>query len=551
MTRRKSLFITLVFILLLIIFAFILHFVGLPGTISNKSDKSSSQIPGEILEIINKPIYKDAIWGLRVADLETGEVIYDLKPDTLFLTGSVRKLFSVGLALNELGEDHRFITLVHRQGQVDDNGVLNGDLILVASGDLTMDGRRTPEDTMAIANLDHNEANSLGNAELTAPDPLAGYDKLAKQVVGSGITKINGDVIIDDRLFEPFNFRGEFDVRPIFVNDDVVDVIINPTLLGKLASVDWRPRSAAFGVKSGLLTVAEGKEKDIELNPEFPSCFGKDNCLGTVTGQLPIGFVPPLTNKFPLIQTFRIVEPSAYARTVFIEALKRAGVAVNTNLIGPNPSEKLPPENSYTPDTLVAKLVSLPYSEYTRLILKVSYNIGADVSLVLFGLTQGVNNIKDALEVERKTLVDNLGIPGDEFHFIDGSGGGESAATTKATVRLLKEMSERKVFIPFFDSLPVLGVDGSLSFVTDFEDDPSLAGAKGNVHAKTGTFAQGTAQGVLFRAETLAGYINAKSGRRLMFALYVNEVGIINSIDEILEVFQDQGTISAIIWREN
>ena len=65
-------------------------------------------------------------------------------------------------------------------------------------------------------------------AQLTAPDPLAGYAGLAQQVAGAGIREVHGDVIIDDRLFVPFNFRGEFEVRPIFVNDDVVDVMIEP-----------------------------------------------------------------------------------------------------------------------------------------------------------------------------------------------------------------------------------------------------------------------------------------------------------------------------------
>jgi D-alanyl-D-alanine carboxypeptidase len=160
-----------------------------------------------------------------VVDLDTGELVYDLNPGTLFLMGSIRKLFTIDEALNQFGADFRFTTPVHRLGEVNEHGVLNGDLTLVASGDLTMGGRVAPDGSMAIPNLDHNEANGLGNAQLPNADPLAGYNDLAQQVAESGITEINGDVIIDDRLFEPFNFRGEFDVRPIFVNNDVVDVM--------------------------------------------------------------------------------------------------------------------------------------------------------------------------------------------------------------------------------------------------------------------------------------------------------------------------------------
>ena len=40
-------------------------------------------------------------------------------PDRLAFTGSVRKLFSVGVALNRLGPSHRFLTPVYRTGAVD------------------------------------------------------------------------------------------------------------------------------------------------------------------------------------------------------------------------------------------------------------------------------------------------------------------------------------------------------------------------------------------------------------------------------------------------
>jgi len=91
-------------------------------------------------------------------------------------------IFFLALFEKALGPDFRFHTPIHRQGSVNGEGVLEGDLILVAKGDLTMGGRRNPNEMMAITNFDHNEANSLGNAVLTAPDPLWGYDSLAEQI---------------------------------------------------------------------------------------------------------------------------------------------------------------------------------------------------------------------------------------------------------------------------------------------------------------------------------------------------------------------------------
>ncbi|MCZ6864652.1 MAG: D-alanyl-D-alanine carboxypeptidase, partial [Candidatus Dadabacteria bacterium] len=107
----------------------------------NKNSNQAQPIPDEILSIMNKPRYADAVWSLRVIDLDTGELIYNLEPNLVLLTGSLRKAFSSGLSLNELGADHRFKTPVHRQGEVDGDGTLQGNLILVADGDLTLGGR--------------------------------------------------------------------------------------------------------------------------------------------------------------------------------------------------------------------------------------------------------------------------------------------------------------------------------------------------------------------------------------------------------------------------
>ncbi|HEX4577851.1 MAG TPA: D-alanyl-D-alanine carboxypeptidase, partial [Edaphobacter sp.] len=175
-------------------------------------------LPANIKAIFDKPLYNGAIWGLRVVDLATGQPIIDTEPNRQFYIGSVRKVFTIGELINEIGPTHTYDTPVYRRGNVTSAGVLQGDLILVASGDITMGGRTNPDGTIAYGNFDDNEANSLGNANLTKPDPLAGYAALAKQVAASGIKQITGNIIIDDRLFQPYRFRDQFNLLPIFVN---------------------------------------------------------------------------------------------------------------------------------------------------------------------------------------------------------------------------------------------------------------------------------------------------------------------------------------------
>ena len=135
---------------------------------------------------MDKPRYADATWSLLVTDVETGETFYELNADQMSLTGSTRKLFSVGMALDALGADHRQTTPVYRLGEVAADGTLDGDLVLVGGGDLMFGGRRIDADTVEFTDFDHNDANNLGTAILTPQDPLYALDDLARQVRAAG-----------------------------------------------------------------------------------------------------------------------------------------------------------------------------------------------------------------------------------------------------------------------------------------------------------------------------------------------------------------------------
>jgi D-alanyl-D-alanine carboxypeptidase len=503
----------------------------------------SADLPQEIRTIMEKPRYADATWALHVVDLKSGDVIYDLNSDQRLLTGSVRKLYSVGTALNKLGPDDRFKTPVFRSGEVDASGNLKGDLILVAKGDLTLGGRDCGHDCIAYTDFDHNDANSLGSAILTPADPLAGLNKLAAQVAASGIKTVAGDVIIDDRLFPQFRVPNQdLLITPIAINENRIDVTILPTTPGKAANIEWRPHTAAFEVENKVKTVAAGEESKVTLTQE-------NGHKGVVSGTIAVDYVPPLGVK-TLVQTFRTDLPSAppdnavsFARTTFIEALERAGITVNAKLVAPNPRHKLPSPDAYSAGTKVAEFVSPPYSQYSRLILKVSLNLGANLSLMLFGLANGVDTVQPALAVERSTLIQQYGLDGNGFNFpTNGSGSPDSEASAATTVDLLTDYTHLKNFPVYFKSLPIFGVDGSLATVG--VDSP----ARGKIFAKTGTYI--TQQGEI-GAQTLAGYIDARSGRKLAYSLFVNNAGSFTGIDSILGVIDDEADISTIIQQSN
>src|SRR5580658_7695862 len=107
---------------------------------------AAEKLSPEIQKVIDDPQFQHAHWGILVADRSTGAVLYEHEADKLFAPASTTKLYSVAAALDALGADYRFETPVYRRGTLKSDGVLDGDVILVAVGDLTMGGRAAKAD---------------------------------------------------------------------------------------------------------------------------------------------------------------------------------------------------------------------------------------------------------------------------------------------------------------------------------------------------------------------------------------------------------------------
>jgi D-alanyl-D-alanine carboxypeptidase/D-alanyl-D-alanine-endopeptidase (penicillin-binding protein 4) len=506
-------------------------------------------------QVMKKPRYTSANsqWSMVVMDATTGETLAALQPDTLSFTGSVRKLYSVGSALNIIGADHRFETPVYRNGALDASGKLTGDLILKASGDLTFGGRQKPDGTIDFTDFDHNEARAFDGAILTPEDPLTAINQLAQQVRAAGITSVSGDVIIDDRLFDAFRVpNGNVLISPILVNENVIDVTLAPTSAGQPGQLDWRPRTSAMTMQGATLTTAANSAADIvtsgdALDDGPLSCLAAPGCHGTISGAaslatpatIPMGYTSPLVGNNLYVSNLRVEDPPSFARTAFIDALTRAGVSVSAPAVQPNDRSRLPSAQSYSSATQVASFTSLPYSEIAKLILKVSLNTGANLSLMYQGLAQGARTVDAALVTERRYLTGTLGIDGAGFDFpTNGSGSPDSRASARTTATLLTVMSRLPIYPVYRDALSILGIDGSLAAI-----GRDVVG-KEHIRVKSGA----TVTNGQMVAMNMAGYMDAKSGRRLAYALFVNHAGPVQALTDTLEVFDDEATILGIVW---
>ena len=461
--------------------------------------------------VIDAAEFKHAHWGVLVVDLDTGATLYERTADKLFAPASTTKLFSVAAALDTLGADFVFETPVYARGEIDKQGQLHGDLVLVASGDLSMGGRTDEQGHIAFVDSDHTYANFSRTADITKPDPLAGLDSLAQQVQAAGIKHIDGDVLVDARLFDSAHGTGSgpSNLTPIMVNDNLVDVRITPTEVGQPAKIEWRPQTAAVRVDVQVDTVAADEETHVDI--DSPS---EDVII--VHGHIAAG-------AKPLVRIYEVSDPPSFARALLIEALRRAGVSVPTSPLESNDEDDLPDRDQYTSLQRVALLRSPSFAESAKLILKVSHNLHASTLPLLLAARHGERTLAEGLRRQHDFLA-KAGVEVDSISFGGGAGGDRADYTSpRATVQLLRYMATRPDFEVYRAALPILGIDGTLATSVG-PDSP----ARGKVQAKTGTLVwSNTMNGtMMLNSKALAGYGTTNAGRRVALSLVVNQVQI-------------------------
>ncbi len=485
-------------------------------------------VASAIARVEAKARYTHSTWGLLVADAKTGQVLVSQNAEKLFTPGSTLKLYSAAAALHDYGAGHRFKTPVYRTGSVR-GGVLSGNLVLVASGDFSFGLRDRPNGTQAYNSapqLDHSDADGAAGPTLVPhSNPLAGVEQLARQVRAAGIRKVNGNVVIDDRLFNTYTGWPDGVMSPIGINENFLDVTATPTRKGQAARISYRPRTAAWHVRSTVKTAARGSAPSWQVTQTGPKEV-------TVSGTVPAG-------AGPLLQVFFIPNPAAFARTAFIEALRRAGVSVAASSVGPNPHNLLPRSRTYPSSHRVALRLSAPLSQIVKVILKVSANRGADLLVCLVAVKHGQRNCPAGLAYLQSNAA-RLGSPPQTTFAFDGGGSDDRDRINPiAMTTFLRRVLLQPYGSAFRAALPDVGVNGTLAQLG--KGTPSV----GKIQAKPGNrVAFATPALGIAGASNLVGYIEAKSGRTLVFANLINNIPLTAAFSEVFSIFDDQMLIN-------
>lgn len=477
----------------------------------------ASPLPPKVEEIMAKPPYAHANWNILVKDLTTGEIIHDLGGNKFVSPASTTKLFSTAALLDAYGADYTFKTPVYTEGTLE-NGILKGNLVLVGQGDMVFGGRAENGNKIAFTPLDHIVANEVPGVTLTKGDPLQGLIDLAKQIKAKGVKEVQGDVVIDDSLFETTVKRG-FTLSPVFINENMIDLIINPTSPHQKADLSHRPQVKGYEVINEVVT---GNKLQISVESDET---GK---IVIVKGEIP-------ENQKNVVRVAFVKDPQAFVKAAFTQVLEKEGIKISSQAHSNLTRSKDP----------IAEFVSPPLMEYVKLILKVSHNVGADLVAPLLAAKAGEKTFEAGMLKLGEFTEKVAGISPNEFVFGDAAGGEENRLTPHAELQLLEYMSKLPIYPEYQRALPILGVDGSLA------DFGKKTEAVGKVKAKTGTgVSYNAAQNKLFlTTQTLAGYIDGKNGHTYEFMVSVNNANM-PTIEDIFPIFEDESQIAAEFYQE-
>lgn len=414
--------------------------------------------------LLNEEVLKTSELGITVFDLTSGESLYRYQDEKLYRPASIEKVITSVTALAKLGTDYTMNTSLRYTGKIE-NDTLKGNLYVVGGFD--------PE--FMEEDLNRLVGTLQGHGIRYVTDTIAADVSMTDSVYwGPGWSW-------DDT---PYSFQPY--LSPLMLNRGCIDVFVSPTQKDSLPEVVCSPASDYYQVNN----------KAVSRNPQAGKLKITRNWLNngniiTVSGNVAGNFTEKLnifTSKDFFFHTFvrRLQDRGIGARVYTYADCPVAGDSVTTLYVIQRPIKEVLQRALKKSDNLCAESMFYHLAAQRALHKRVTAEDGTD-----------------AVNAFMKTV---LGFNPDHYKIVDGSG---VSLYNYISPRLLLEYLKyayyhRDIFIPFYESLPIAGVDGTL------QNRMKQTKARGNVHAKTGS---------VTGVSSLAGYVKAADGHQLAFVI--------------------------------
>jgi len=467
-----------------------------------REEKITLEVTGnvqhDIDRLLNRRSFRHVSFGVEVAGLENGRILYERNTDRAFTPASNTKLFTTAAALEKLGPDFTYRTVLFRDGEVDSSGVLHGDLVIVGSGD----------PTLSTSFWEH---------------PLGILEAWADSLKAHGLRAVTGDIIGEgdalpaqpageDTFEEETGWSTQRMGGLAFEENRVVVKAVPGSEVGDTAAIEVRP-PLGYAIKNQVSTIAT---KYVWRREKYRNKRGRlrTRKVKVIAGEaLDVAMVGDtlivsgaVGDRSPERTTqFYAADPAKNFAAVFTAVLENEGIEVRGQPRGRAGSARVP---RTSPMVSVTNYSSPTLAEFVKIINKESHNFYAECLLRTLGAeVKGSRTAQAGLSSEAEFLK-NIGI--EDASFVDGCGRSHgSSVTPEDVLKLLRYMHTRPSWGAFYNSLAVAGMDGTLKGRMT-----GAAQALGNVHAKTGTI-----RGV----SALSGYVLARNGKMFAFSILVND----------------------------
>ena len=444
-----------------------------PATLSPPSLDPLQQLTQDIVAATMSPGVQRAAWGIVVQSLDRNERIFELNPRTLLVPASAAKLVSLATAVDAVGWDFRFETTVRATAPLVD-GTLQGDLLIVGSGDPSVGGRAGEELSVWVEGLK-----------------------------ALGLRRIDGRIIGDDNAVEeprpPLAWAWDdlgYQTGALFgalnLAENRMAVTVNPSLsAGDTPTLSVEPDAWTRPLRNRTVTGGPGSPQLLwpEQRPGEPFL--------TIAGSIPAGATPAQL-------LVSVGNPTLWFATVLRHALVTAGIDVTGEAYD---VDDVASRQEWTSSSVLYTHRSPTLAEIAQPLLKDSINLYGEAVLRLNAAREVLPTNDAALDGVRMRLA-AWGIPPDGWQLVDGSGlSRRNIITPDVVVAMLRRMYDPSGASPWMTGLPIAGRDGTLA--ARMQGTP----AEDNVRAKTGTMSN---------IRTLAGYVRTRDGEALAFAIMAN-----------------------------
>lgn len=409
-------------------------------------------------ELLNSSSAYAAQLSIYVAD-ESGNFIYEYNGNQGLSSASTQKIFTSAVALETLGKNYQYTTTASFSGNIS-NGNLGGNLYLKSNGDPT-----------------------LGSWRYENYKPENFKKKFLEAIKQKGITKISGDLIIDDSYFDfqktpggwPWNDMGNYYGAGVW-------------------GLNWRENQFDINMNGKEMKGINVDLPNVQWINKVKTSGSSDQSLIYTAPYSDIAYITGTLPAKPMTVSGATPNPPLTFGSEVKNWLKEAGIDFQGKITSTSMQEINGEKIEYAPlNNILLEYKSPTLDKIIYWFLRKSINFYGETLIKTLGKEKKNEGSFDAGISYLKEFWKSKGINSTMINFADGSGlSPQNYVSSRAEVQSLIWSKKQAWFPEFFEGFPT---------------------QSNGMKMKSGT---------MKNTKSFAGYHTSKEGKKYVFAIIIN-----------------------------